>query len=34
MQWYNEPATWSNYDEKMTLQADPKTDFWRLTMMG
>lgn len=34
MQWYNEPATWSSYDDKVTLHADPKTDFWRLTHDG
>ncbi len=34
MQWYNEPARWSSYDDKVMLQADPKTDFWRITHDG
>lgn len=31
MQWLNEPAAWTEEDDTITLTADPKTDFWRVT---
>ncbi len=34
MKWLNEPKQWTEQDEVVTLNADPKTDFWRLTHDG
>ena len=33
-QWYNEPSTWEDVDNIITVTADPKTDFWRKTHYG
>jgi uncharacterized protein len=32
--WLNEPATWSETDDELTVTADPGTDFWRTTSYG
>lgn len=29
MDWYNKPPIWDIHDDTMTVQAGPKTDFWR-----
>jgi len=34
MQRNNEPKKWSRHDDSVVLQANPKTDFWRLTHDG
>jgi regulation of enolase protein 1 (concanavalin A-like superfamily) len=34
MNWYNEPSTWAIQDNKVIIQTEPKTDFWRLTFSG
>lgn len=34
MQWLNEPAQWSQADNKISVTTDPKTDFWRITHYG
>ncbi len=34
MEWYNEPAAWVEEDQKMSVTAEPKTDFWRKTHYG
>ena len=31
MQWYNEPKQWQQDGEKLTVQCDGKTDYWRVT---
>jgi regulation of enolase protein 1 (concanavalin A-like superfamily) len=31
MIWYNEPEIWKQEDEKLLVQAAPRTDFWRKT---
>jgi uncharacterized protein len=31
MQWLNEPTTWTETDERITVQANGDTDFWRVT---
>ena len=32
MQWYNEPQTWQQQDNALSVHADGKTDFWRVTL--
>jgi len=34
MQWLNEPANWQARDNTITVTADAKTDFWRITHDG
>ncbi len=34
MQWLNEPRNWDEQNNILTVKADPKTDFWRLTHDG
>ena len=34
MNWYNEPSSWALQDHKVIVQAEPQTDFWRLTAGG
>jgi len=34
MQWYNEPQQWQHDDNKLTVQCDGKTDYWRVTRHG
>lgn len=31
MKWLNEPQQWQQEDNKITVQAEAKTDFWRIT---
>jgi len=32
MYWYNEPTGWHRQDGTITVTADGKTDFWRVTL--
>jgi len=34
MKWLNEPGQWTEAGGKITITADPKTDFWRKTHDG
>ncbi len=34
MKWYNEPPFWSEQEQKITVTAGVKTDFWRKTHYG
>jgi uncharacterized protein len=34
MNWLNEPHNWKRENDKLTVFADPKTDFWRKTHYG
>jgi hypothetical protein len=34
MEWYNEPAKWSEDGGKITITSNAKTDFWRKTHDG
>jgi regulation of enolase protein 1 (concanavalin A-like superfamily) len=34
MNWFNEPHSWKEEDGKLTVIADPQTDFWRKTHYG
>jgi regulation of enolase protein 1 (concanavalin A-like superfamily) len=34
MDWYNEPPKWSINGDRVTVQTEPKMDFWRLTAGG
>jgi regulation of enolase protein 1 (concanavalin A-like superfamily) len=34
MQWLNEPAHWNHDGDTITVTADAKTDFWRITHDG
>lgn len=34
MTWFNEPQSWKQEDDKLTVFADAKTDFWRKTHYG
>ena len=34
MTWFNEPQNWKQEDDKLTVFADAKTDFWRETHYG
>jgi regulation of enolase protein 1 (concanavalin A-like superfamily) len=34
MEWLNEPSTWKQDKKAVTVTADPRTDFWRLTHCG
>ncbi len=34
MLWLNEPARWSEANGRLTVTADPGTDFWRTTSYG
>ena len=34
MTWFNEPRNWKQEDNKLTVFADAKTDFWRKTHYG
>jgi regulation of enolase protein 1 (concanavalin A-like superfamily) len=34
MNWYNEPTTWTQHEDKLIVTADGKTDFWRVTLHG
>jgi regulation of enolase protein 1 (concanavalin A-like superfamily) len=32
--WFNEPSSWSVDDGHIIVQAEPQTDFWRITGYG
>jgi hypothetical protein len=32
MKWYNEPKTWQKQAEKLIVQTEAQTDFWRVTL--
>jgi len=32
MDWYNEPAEWSDTDDRLTVAVEGDTDFWRHTL--
>jgi regulation of enolase protein 1 (concanavalin A-like superfamily) len=32
--WLNEPATWEELGDSLTVTTDPETDFWRTTHYG
>ena len=34
MQWLNEPAQWSNSNDRIIVNTSPQTDFWRVTHYG
>jgi regulation of enolase protein 1 (concanavalin A-like superfamily) len=34
MKWLGEPAKWSLENNKLSIQADAKTDFWQITHYG
>src|SRR5260221_13984264 len=34
MQWHNEPASWQRTAGVLHVDADPGTDFWRVTGYG
>lgn len=34
MRWLNEPAVWRWEDGRLTVTAEPRTDFWRATHYG
>ena len=34
MIWFNEPRNWKLDNDKLTVIADPRTDFWRKTHYG
>jgi len=34
MRWHNEPAAWRADGARLTVTADPRTDFWRETHYG
>jgi uncharacterized protein len=34
MKWFNEPRTWKQDNNGLTVFADPQTDFWRKTHYG
>jgi regulation of enolase protein 1 (concanavalin A-like superfamily) len=34
MNWYNEPTTWTQQEDKLIVTANGKTDFWRVTLHG
>jgi len=34
MYWYNEPVSWSQDSDRLTIQVTPKTDYWRQTHYG
>ena len=34
MNWLNEPRTWKQDNNELTVFADPHTDFWRKTHYG
>lgn len=34
MTWFNEPRNWKLADERLTVVADPGSDFWRKTHYG
>jgi regulation of enolase protein 1 (concanavalin A-like superfamily) len=34
MKWFNEPSRWSEDDGCIVADADPHTDFWRITDYG
>src|SRR5260370_24934444 len=34
MNWFNEPHNWKQDNDKLTVFADPQTDFWRKTHYG
>ena len=34
LRWLNEPARWSGDAAALTMQAQPRTDFWRTTHYG
>src|SRR5260221_3806645 len=34
MQWHNEPASWQRTAGVLQVNADPGTDFWRVTGYG
>jgi regulation of enolase protein 1 (concanavalin A-like superfamily) len=34
MDWYNEPPTWNEQGNTITVTSAPKTDFWRKTHSG
>lgn len=31
MKWFNEPEIWSSNKNNFSINADPQTDFWRIT---
>jgi uncharacterized protein len=34
VEWYNEPNSWVEEDGRLSVTAEPKTDFWRKTHYG
>jgi len=34
MKWLNEPTQWSDFDDRVMLTTEAKTDFWRKTHYG
>lgn len=34
MQWHNEPRSWTDQGNTITITSEPKTDFWRKTHYG
>jgi regulation of enolase protein 1 (concanavalin A-like superfamily) len=32
MKWYNEPASWDLTDDRLTINVEGETDFWRVTL--
>lgn len=34
MKWFNEPSRWGDQDGLITIRADARTDFWRITDYG
>ncbi|ELZ26914.1 hypothetical protein C475_08266 [Halosimplex carlsbadense 2-9-1] len=34
MEWLNEPASWDHSADRLTVEADGETDFWRVTKHG
>ncbi len=34
MNWFNEPATWSITDKKLSMFVTPKSDYWRISHYG
>jgi regulation of enolase protein 1 (concanavalin A-like superfamily) len=34
MRWLNEPKVWKKTSDRLSVRADPRTDFWRQTHSG
>jgi len=34
MEWHNEPASWDRTGDRLVVEADGETDFWRTTKHG